>query len=92
MAELTPESKTVIKQGRALEGMVATEGWKVYQEILQAQVDHAATEAMSGSGGLDGMIQKEGAKGVFRGLRLALTLPQVTIAAMKELLGANNEG
>ncbi len=88
---ITKQEAEVVKQGRALEAMIVSEGWKTYTEIMQSQVDNAATEVMKPPQNLDDIIVGEGAKGVFRGLRLAMTLPSVTITMMKEILSANQE-
>ena len=97
MAEFTKEAKQVIRQGRALEALLASEGWKVYMELLRIHGDSAANlglRTVADCGEADGLLavlKSESAKGVFKGLQLALTLPTVTVAQMKDILATGSE-
>lgn len=84
--ELSDDAKKIVRQGKALEAMAATPGWRVFVEILQSQADTYGTKAVTQAQDLFGLVSGEYAKGVLYGLRLAMTLPALTVADKETLL------
>lgn len=97
---LSPEDIEDIKVGRALEVMVATEGWKHYERLVKIHITtkqnqvlqpFEVTQANKASaqvlfGALDQFLSSEANKGAIMGLTLALGLPSSIISNMTELL------
>src|SRR5262245_20600745 len=94
----TQEEILILKQARLLKEMVETQGWTEFKKILEA---HIATRlsiistpfhSLPDNSGYQGMdlaakaAAVESVKGAVIGLRLALTLPESTIEAAKEIM------
>jgi hypothetical protein len=77
--ELTKEEKAEIRTGTAIRNMVATDGWKVYQKILEIHLQGKRNEfeepAETKLDGISQVLRSESAKGAIMGLRLALSIP-----------------
>jgi hypothetical protein len=73
------------ERGDLLRMLMKHPGWKVYQELLSAQMQIRADQILSPAGSVDGMVALEYTKGALAGLVLAGDLPSVTIAAAEEL-------
>lgn len=60
-------------------------GWKVYTDLLTSKVEEMGGIVMGPSGGLDGAIAMEHAKGVMAGVLLCRDLPRLIVEQMKQL-------
>lgn len=97
---LSKEDIDEIKVGRALEAMMATEGWRHYTRLLQLKIDEQASrilrpfsleqsekaQASILYGALDHFFSSESIKGAVMGLRLAASLPSGIISNMRDVL------
>lgn len=88
----TQDEKRVLHQAHLLQQLVATPGWKVYSEMLQDRLELEANNALAGTSSLDGVLVNEFAKGTFSGIRFAMTLPEVTVNAAKEIARRTGNG
>lgn len=85
---LDAEEVKLLKQARELGDMMNTPGWKVFKEVIQAQLATRQVFAMMPAhslpqdpsapimDGLMRMLAAESIKGAYNGLTLALSLPQ----------------
>jgi hypothetical protein len=65
--------------------MIATEGWRIYVELLELKLQSFSDELLLPAGSVDRMVGLEYVKGAMSGLVIARDLPSVTIAAMAQL-------
>ncbi len=89
--------REVMHQAHMLKQLSETPGWKVFCEMLQNRCDMEGTKGLSPALNLDETLPREYAKGVFFGLRLAMTLPANTVHAAQEIrkqykMGSNGSG
>jgi hypothetical protein len=95
----TPDAKTEaqrnrnedIKRGRALELMMSTEGWRIYDHLINHHISLRTANLFdpTPSGGRDA---EQHNKGAIYGLIFARDLPRVTVGAAKELVREANTG
>ena|SRR6266404_4022814 len=95
-----------IKVGRALQAMMATEGWQHYTRLLKLKIDEQGmailqpftvkqdmkAQASVLYSAMDHFITSESVKGAIMGLRLALSLPAGIISNMEDVLSRANAG
>lgn len=92
-----------LKEGRAADkidkdraekfrAMTATEGWKLYIELLETRQQIFADALMTPAGTLDGAVALEYVKGTMSGLILARDLPSIIIAVMDSPAGPATDG
>jgi hypothetical protein len=87
--EPSKEDRDDLKVGKAIEEMLATPGWKIYEKILSTKIDEKIRAALSPLApvvqpdntvilpdGVTHVLLGEAAKGAIIGLRLALDLPR----------------
>ncbi len=86
---LSEEEKEILRRGRVFQFLFNTEGWKLYREVLQEQLDIAGTQAVAIPEGIDGIIQSVAAKGTLKGLRLALETPSLIVQQRQDLIERN---
>jgi hypothetical protein len=71
--------------------MMATDGWKVYSQILLVHLQGKRNEfeqpAETALDGIAQVLRSESAKGAIMGLRLALSIPEGILANDKILRG-----
>lgn len=72
-----------IKRVRAFEAMVATEGWKMYQDLINGNVSERTKDIFSPTPKGEESAAEHN-KGAVFGLLYARDLPSVIIAAMKD--------
>jgi hypothetical protein len=87
--DLTREERAELKTGRVIRQLIATDGWKVYSEILRAHLQGKRNEfeqpAEVAQDGIAQVLRSESAKGAIMGLRLALSIPEGILANDKIL-------
>lgn len=87
--DLRKQARTANKQDRELaefmQILIKSPGWPAYQELIHKRIDSLGMEVLEPAAGLDRAIALEYQKGTMRGLIMARDLPNVTIAAMKDL-------
>jgi len=96
--EPSKEDLEDLKVGRALEEMLVTEGWKIYEKLLTKHLVEKRDAALSplsprvqpdGSlffpDGVTHVLLGEAAKGAIIGIRLALELPRGIVAQTQDL-------
>ena len=87
--ELTKDERAELRTGTAIRNLLNTEGWKVYQRILEMHLQGKRNEfEVPAEKDLDGIAQvlsAESAKGAIMGLRLALGIPESILANDKVL-------
>lgn len=92
-----------LKEGRAADridkaraegfrSMMATDGWKLYVELLNARKQLFADALMTPAGGVDGAVALEFVKGTMSGLILASDLPSIIIAVIDSPAGPATDG
>jgi hypothetical protein len=78
--ELTAEQKAELRTGRVIRSLVQSEGWRVYQKILELHLQGKRNEweepAVREADGIAQVLRAESAKGAIMGLRLALSIPE----------------
>jgi hypothetical protein len=103
---LSPEDIADIKVGRAFEAMLATEGWKHYERLVNQHIASHTARALQPFmvkqenkashqvlfSAVDQLLSSEADKGAIMGLTLALTLPTAIISNMTDLLSKSKEG
>lgn len=89
--DLTREERAELKTARVIRQLIATEGWRVYSQILLAHLqgkrNEFETPAESSLDGIAQVLRSESAKGAIMGLRLALSIPEGILANDKILRG-----
>jgi hypothetical protein len=89
--DLTRDEKAELKTARVIRAMIATDGWKVYKQILETHLQGKRNEfEVPAERELDGIAQvlrSESAKGAIMGLRLALSIPEGILGNEKILRG-----
>lgn len=96
--EPTKSDKEDLRVGKALEAMLHTDGWKIYQKLLEGHLRQKTSAALSPIApivqpdhtvimpdGVTHVLLGEAAKGAIIGLRLALELPHGIVTQMKDL-------
>ena len=87
--ELEKQSRKADKidkeRGDLLRMLIKHPGWKVYIELLSAQMQIRSDLILGPAGSVDAMVALEWQKGALAGLVIAGDLPSVTIAAADEL-------
>lgn len=89
-ATLSQDERDLLHQAHLLKTLIETPSWKAYVEMLQTRVDYEASTALSRTEGIDQIFAKEFAKGTFAGLRLAMTLPTITIGTAQDIRARHN--
>lgn len=98
----SPEEVQILKQARLIKDMEATEGWKVYKEILSSQIETRLRiierpfhdmphEQFPGMDLAAKAAAVESIKGAVIGLRLALSLPASIIQSAAEIMRESRE-
>lgn len=89
--ELTREDRAELKTARVIREMMNTDGWKVYQKILETHLQGKRNEfeqpAEVAADGIAQVLRSESAKGAIMGLRLALSIPDGILSNDKILRG-----
>lgn len=67
------------------EAMVKTEAWKVFLKRASAIQQGYSEELLAPSGGLDGLVKSEYAKGALGGSLRILSVPQRTMESVKQI-------
>ena len=96
MVDYNAEEKAILRLARAFREMEATEWWKEYEKIVRAQIDTRETllrlplsetnEAFKGMDFMTRAASQETIKGAVIGLRLALSIPSLTIKHGSDIL------
>lgn len=93
----------VLKQARVFRDMLETEGWKEYTKILSAQINareeviHCPIHALpptfvsQDTDLASKAAAVESAKGAIIGLKVALTIPSITIESAKQIAESSKE-
>lgn len=97
---LSKEDIDDIRVGRALQAMMATEGWQHYTRLLNSKIadqtarilrpftieqqEKATAQVLYSA--VDHFVSSESVKGAIMGLRLAVSLPSGIISNMEDLL------
>jgi len=89
--EFTKDERELIRRGRAMEALVASDGWKVLREVLQVQMDTYGTQAVMPCRDLNAVLPGEFAKGALVGLQLSINMPATILRESKELLASGGE-
>lgn len=79
-----------IKRAKAFEVMCNTDGWKMYQDLLNTHINDRVQKLFMPMNNLLMVTEVEHNKGAIFGLIQARDLPGVSIAAMKEIREAAN--
>lgn len=103
---LSKEDIDDIKVGRALQTMMATEGWQHYTRLLNSKIadqvsrilrpfsieqsEKATAQVLYSA--VDHFVSSESIKGAIMGLKLASTLPAGIISNMEDLLSRAKAG
>lgn len=78
--ELSANDKGILRTEKAINAMMATDGWKIYvhalSAMLQSQRNAFEAPAEATLDGIAQVLRAESAKGSIMGIRLALELPQ----------------
>lgn len=74
-----------LKLSRAIEAMVATEGWKLYKAILSGHLQQQMAKVLQPSSDMNGMVARESAVGAAMAFKLATELPDGIIAVAKDI-------
>jgi hypothetical protein len=94
---MSPENTQILKQARLFRDLVATEGWREYVKVLEAQISareeiiHLPLHALPphfvppGTDLASKAAALESAKGAIIGLRLAIHTPVATIESAHEI-------
>ena len=90
--DLTRDERAELRTAQVIRRMLNTEGWKVYQAILQTHLQGKRNEWEQpadprGGDGIAQLLRSESAKGAIMGLRLALSIPEGILANDKILRG-----
>jgi hypothetical protein len=87
--ELTNEEKAEIRTGNAIRNLMNTEGWHVYEKILQHHLQSKQNEFLQPASvevdGISQILRSESAKGAIMGLRLALSICEGILSSDKAL-------
>ena len=92
MSEIPEELEGILVAGRAFVKLVDSYGWSVFKDGVERMITLRTRNVIRSAGSLDGAFALEAEKGVIEGLRLALTMPESTIAEMRRLQAIKNEG
>src|SRR5512139_796103 len=98
----SPEEVQILKQARVIKEMEATEGWRTFAAVLQAQIDTRMKiierpfhdmphEQFPGMDLAAKAAAVESIKGAVIGLRLALSLPASIIQSAAEIMRESRE-
>lgn len=74
---------------RALKDLIASEGWKIYIDVVREQQAVRAQEAMTAVATRDETYNREYSKGAFAGLTAAAGIPEHMIDDLTEQLENN---
>jgi hypothetical protein len=102
---LSKEDQSDIKVGRALQAMIATEGWAHFVRLVDAHIETVKKQALQPFvvtqenkashqvlfSALDSFLASESQKGAIMGLSLARDLPSGIISNMETLLKKGGE-
>lgn len=94
----TKEDKEDLAKYKALEAMLASEGWKIYEKFIRLHMEQKINQSLAPLGPIpsaDGMTRfpdgvthvllGEAAKGAIMGMRLCLEFPHATVVSGKQL-------
>lgn len=95
---MTDEARTAeqddnqtLEEGRALRKLMEQPEWLVYREVLQRSIDIWATSIIrSEETDVAGVAALVRAKGVFKGLQLAVELPSLIVTQAQEIQARRN--
>jgi len=94
MAEYDEEDRRLLKMKRAMDDFYGTPGWKVFAELVEAQIKEREKIVLQQDieGGMEPIVmllRLERVKGAIMGLKLALENPRLIIEQGQAILTAH---
>ena len=80
------ELAKTIKMKTELKILLASEGWRLYKELIEEQLKSLELVLREPAGSIDGAMKKEHSSGVVYGLRSALDIPEQELETAEDTL------